>query len=262
MKMMKKITGKCTAAALVLCIAFIYTGCGSGESEAYETVADEFAQIILEADGYSAAYEAALEEIGSCADGSADADAVATVRADIAAVISDMTQSYDSFETYEVTDEFASMLEETGTDQTEFEYYALERLNDLYEYIYDLQIMDSYLALIQEDGSSSVVYDDFVFMYEMNVSIQQYNNEYHYLTINYWFAAWDDEYVEYVQEKIYANLVSFTSSETSWEDDADDVETRINAVLDMYSELVSELSEYTGESQERLYEMYSQLYGE
>lgn len=263
----------CVSLALFLCLSLL-AGCSSSGStsdggsdgskttgiqtsfseETGRAVIDDFAALTLETDSYSAYYDEVLEIVGAYAESGETADLAEAANA-LSEALTWAQESYDTLEEYEIGEELAEQLAEVGFSEDEYLLYSDELANNLSNYLNDLYVLSEYLVMCYNSGE---LLDDFLFMYDSLVAEQDYMRQYSYWVVNYWFAEWDEELVEYVQETILANLQSFYSDVSEWDADQDSVETRINAILDSYSELQEEMSDHIGDTQQKINDMQAQ----
>lgn len=263
----------CVSLTLFLCLSLL-AGCSSSGStsdggsdsstttgmqtafseETGRAVIDDFAALTLETDSYSAYYDEVLAIVGDYAESGETADLAEAVNA-LSEALTWAQESYDNLEEYEISEELAEQLAEVGFSEDEYLLYSDELANNLLNYLNDLSVLGEYQVMCYDSGE---LMDDFLFMYDTLVAEQDYMRQYSYWVINYWFAEWDEELVEYVQETILANLQSFYSDVSEWDADQDSVETRINAILDSYSELQEEMSDHIGDTQQKINDMQAQ----
>ncbi|RGX24632.1 hypothetical protein [Enterocloster asparagiformis] len=252
-KMMRK-TGFGGALLIILASALL-AGCGkeADDRENYRKIVDDYAVFTLEQDGDSAAYDRALEAVGSYLENDSG-DSLENARKVVSDTLEQMESDADKAVSYELSEELAAVLAEYGVDQEEYAINANMRAAYLSDYIESLKTLRYYLEP-ESKAERDLLRDDLEFLYGFQRDSQTSEKGFYYYSINYWFAGWDGDQKAYVEEKVIKNLKSYEAENPVWEDSRDAVEQKMNLYLDQMEELQYRLEEHIGRSQEDLYQM-------
>lgn len=237
------------------------SACGSGnrkkEAENRKTIVDDYAQIMMLQDQDSQAYDQVLEGIGGYLE-RPDGDKQEQLLEQMENTIQDMEELTDSYTPYQVDQEFAKLLDENGISSAEYEMNANGRYQMLAMYAQDLTILEFYVETADYD---EIAMDELKEVHNEYVENQKDLRGYHYTGVNYWFAGWEAEDVEYVKEQVLKKFLSFSAENPVWETERDAVEVRMNTYLNRIEERLNQTAERLGEKQERLYELEKEVNG-
>lgn len=237
------------------------SACGSGnrkkEAEDRKTIVDDYAQIMMLQDQDSQAYDQVLEEIGAYLE-QPDSDKQEKLLELMENTIQDMEKLTDSYVPYQADQEFAKLLDENGISSAEYEMNANGRYQMLAMYIQDLTFLEFYVESADYDEIAMNELDE---AYKEYVENQKDMQGYNYTGVNYWFAGWEAEDVEYVKEQVLKRFLSFSVENPVWETERDAVEVRMNTYLNRIEERLDQSAERLGEKQERLYELEKEVKG-
>lgn len=237
----------------VMSAAGILSGCaGGGKDGEYRVIVDNYAEIMLAQDQDSLAYDRALEAVGAYLEDSGEetlTEALKTVQDTMAR----MEEEAGSYVPFEPSGELLEALEDYEMDSEEYKINADMRSGSLYSYLSSLEFLEFYLE--SERDFPGITRDTLEFTWEFDMEEQENMRGYCYASVNYWFAGWDEEQVEYVEEKVLGQFQSFGAETKVWENDRDAVELRLNAYLDNIERAMKEWETYIGGSQESLYEL-------
>ena len=240
---------------MIILASALLAGCGkeADDRENYRKIVDDYAVFTLEQDGDSAAYDRALEAVGSYLENDSG-DSLENARKVVSDTLEQMESDADKAVSYELSEELAAVLAEYGVDQEEYAINANMRAADLSDYIESLKTLRYYLEP-ESKAERDLLRDDLEFLYGFQRDSQTSEKGFYYYSINYWFAGWDGDQKAYVEEKVIKNLKSYEAENPVWEDSRDAVEQKMNLYLDQMEELQYRLEEHIGRSQEDLYQM-------
>lgn len=239
---------------MMLSMTVLLCGCGAGkdkQEEDYKMIVDDFAREVLLQDQDSALYDETLAAVGQYME-NPDADTLTLACQTVQEALEQMDEAVSACVPYEMDEEFEALLQDYGIDPEEYKIHADARSASMSGYISNLETLAVYLENERGDGAVGRVLR---FLYEFYGNEQELMRGYGYCSINYWFAGWDDEAVEYVQQQVLSRLQSFAMDESVWEVQRDAVERKMSAYLDQYELLIDDWTKFLGENREDLYEL-------
>lgn len=238
---------------ILITALLLLTGCKSGKtSDDYMTIVDDLALIALQQDQDSAAYDKVLDAIGDYIENSGPEKLVQTL-ALTGASIKQMEADSGESVPYEMNEDFSELLVKYGIDPEEYRINANIRSAYLAGYLESLKLLEFYLEN-EQFGELQITRDGLTSTYLRAEEEQRCERAFNYYGINYWFAEWDKKGTAYAQEKIVDHLESFVTEECVWETSRPAVERKLDLYLDQIAAIADEITEFHGESQERLYE--------
>lgn len=233
--------------------AFLLAGCAGNaeQTPGYRDIVDDYAEVLLNQDADSAEYDGALLAVGSYLENPGK-DALLEAETAVKDAVSQLEDAEESFEPKTLDGNFSELLKKYGIEPEEYMMMADERAENLYDYVSSLKAFEEYLSYEKEDDLTR---DALKAAYEMAAKEQEVWRAYHYCGINYWFAGWEEEEADYVRQKVYDNLQSFSAEREAWQDDRDAVGQRMTFYLNQMEELAKKRADDLGERQEELYQM-------
>ena len=258
------------AAAAVLAAAMIMAGCGGKDSgqtvqkaaesgsgkeaeadNGYKKIVDDFWSVITLQDQDSASYDRALEAVGAYLEDSGP-ESLKTAQDVVKETIAQMEEDAQAIVPCELDETFSQLLSEYGIDPEEYKINAVMRSGYLAGYLNSLDYLDYYL---DQEAVTDITREDLEFTYSYDVREQKLLRSYCFSSVNYWFAEWEPEAVDYAKEQVADRLVSFKTEDSVWEDSRSAVERRGNLYLDEIEKMIDEWADFIGERQELLYQM-------
>ena len=207
--------------------------------EDYQTIVEAYKTLFLPLDQGSYQYDCALETVDDYIEGKISlSEATETVNNTINLLMEEREQKLGY---YYLDEEQKSLFEKYEINVEEFREFESNRG---YEYV----CMISNLAELSDDlcyvEKSDSGYETLVSDQKEYKEMQELRKGYHYYrNFNYWFAGWNQEMTDYVQEQVTPELKSCISEEFTWENDKEAVECKATEYMDKYEELAQHLSE-------------------
>ena len=211
---------------------------------------DDYAVLILKEDEDSKAYDDALSAVGTYLE-QRDENVLNDAKTKVRETKESMEEASERIASYEMEDPFEELLTEYQIAPEEYLMFADERKEELYDYIHTLRTFEEYFENGKTDPDSL---EELRKEHEMAIRMQDIMRSYQYCGINYWFAGWEDEAVDYVRKEVHEKLVSFSAEGEPWQDTRQAVEQRMTFYLNQLEDLTNEWAEYLGERQEELYQ--------
>ena len=220
----------------------------------YTDIVDEHLAIYLDFDSYGVQFDLALEAISDYLDGTASLD---DTLSEIESVQNTLSDYYSSLEDYTVSDELSDVMLEYDVPPEEFEYFAELRAYQVEEYISDLDIACSYLEHADE---YEFEHEEVAFWYQIHSTIQDaYRGYYYYGSVNYWFAEWEEEPANYVQETVIPQIQCYLPDNWVWETSQTAAENKTMSYLDLVEECVELSAKHLGNTNETIRELQAAM---
>lgn len=217
----------------------------------YKKIVDDFWSVITVQDQDSASYDRALEAVGAYLEDSGP-ESLKTAQDAVKDTIAQMEADAQTIVPCELDEDFSQLLREYGIDPEEYKINADMRSGYLAGFLNSLDYLDYYL---DQEAVTDITREDLEFTYDYDLREQKLLRAYCFSSVNYWFAEWEPEAVDYVKEQVADRLVSFKTEDSVWEDSRSAVERRGNLYLDEIEKMLDEWTEFIGERQELLYQM-------
>ncbi|HIZ80188.1 MAG TPA: hypothetical protein IAA17_10420 [Candidatus Lachnoclostridium stercorigallinarum] len=244
---------KLTALSLGLAAAVSASGCSGGRDVGYRKLVDDFAAVTLAQDQDSAAYDQALAAVGAYLEDSGE-ETLSAARRAVTETRIQMEEDGAALTPYELDEDLAAVLEDYGLDPEEYVINADMRAGYLSGYAESLKNLEFYLEHESAD-QESVTRPALEFLYDFRRDYQECTRGFCFYGINYWFAGWEGEALDYVRSQVTDRLRSFVTEESVWEDSREGVERKLDLYLRRMEECQQEFQEYLGEAQEDLYRL-------
>ena len=229
-------------------------------SENRRQIVDDMAPAILLIDSISALRDEALDIVGRYAESGSDEDLQEAMEAleDTYDELLKLEEQAEQYADAELTEEYLTILEEEDISAQDYLTFMTIPATNLENYSFEIYYLYSDLADLYYGVETQE--ESFVFNYETQVLNQQYERQYGwYAYVNYWFAEWEDEDLDYVQEQILDHLTSLNTEGLEWDSSRDSIETRINAIIDNIETLTVELEAYVEEEEDALEALKKEL---
>ena len=235
--------------ALACCA--LLAGCGSTEdgssgsansSEERQLLTDVFAGIILTSDESSAVIDTVIEDMAAYAESESDVDLLILI--ETLQEASDRIDEIQDAYTYEdALEDFIEILEAEEISELDYTTFAEMVEDDIVSCQLDIyEIENAVIGLYNGDCDM----DYFTTLYELLEEKQTILKQYGwYMYVNYWFADWEGDDLDYVQGQILAELDSYDTAGLEWDDDRDSIEIRANAILDNLESVKNEWDAFT-----------------
>ena len=239
-------------------LAMALGGCADSAGKTHEDrcrIVDDLAQIILVIDSASAVWDDTLDALCQYAQSGSDEDLLTALEAVSTAY--DMVLELD-YEYTEPSEEYLAILEAEGISAQDYQTLAGIPSSNAMTYTTDLGVLFTYIYNIYYGADTQ--WDDFVYTCEMLSLEQQYTRQYGwYMLVNNWFAEWEGEDLDYVQEQILDRLTSLNRDGMEWDTSRDSIEYRVNAILDDLEEINIEWETRVEESEDALEDLEKEL---
>lgn len=226
----------------VICITAIgsaMTNYSVSAQEDYQTIVEAYKTLFLPLDQGSYQYDCALETVDDYIEGKVDlSETTETVNNTINLLMEEREQKLGY---YYLDEEQKSLFEKYEINVEEFCEFESNRGYEYVGMILNLAELSDDLCYVEksDSGYETLVSDqkEYKEMQELRKGYQYYRN------FNYWFAGWNQEMTDYVQEQVMPELKSYISEEFTWENDKAAAESKATSYMDKYEEAAQRLSE-------------------
>ena len=226
----------------VICITAIgsaMTNYSVSAQEDYQTIVEAYKTLFLPLDQGSYQYDCALETVDDYIEGKVDlSETTETVNNTINLLMEEREQKLGY---YYLDEEQKSLFKKYEINVEEFCEFESNRGYEYVGMILNLAELSDDLCYVEksDSGYETLVSDqkEYKEMQELRKGYQYYRN------FNYWFAGWNQEMTDYVQEQVMPELKSYISEEFTWENDKAAAESKATSYMDKYEEAAQRLSE-------------------
>ena len=226
----------------VICITAIgsaMTNYSVSAQEDYQTIVEAYKTLFLPLDQGSYQYDCALETVDDYIEGKVDlSETTETVNNTINLLMEEREQKLGY---YYLDEEQKSLFKKYEINVEEFCEFESNRGYEYVGMILNLAELSDDLCYVEksDSGYETLVSDqkEYKEMQELRKGYQYYRN------FNYWFAGWNQEMTDYVQEQVMPELKSYISEEFTWENDKAAAESKATSYMDKYEEAAQQLSE-------------------
>lgn len=226
----------------VICITAIgsaMTNYSVSAQEDYQTIVEAYKTLFLPLDQGSYQYDCALETVDDYIEGKVDlSETTETVNNTINLLMEEREQKLGY---YYLDEEQKSLFEKYEINVEEFREFESNRGYEYVGMILNLAELSDDLCYVEKSDSR---YETLVSDQKEYKEMQELRKGYHYYrNFNYWFAGWNQEMTDYVQEQVMPELKSYISEEFTWENDKAAAESKATSYMDKYEEAAQRLSE-------------------
>lgn len=272
--------GKAVLAGILCGIVLVASACGmgsgtenqlTGDSAAYtennesddvpaisedkKRIVDNYAEIMMLQDQDSASYDRMMDAVSEYIEEPTPEKKQQTIEL-LDEMMGDMAALADSYERCQLDDDFAKLLEENGIMSAEYEMNADGRYQILGEYVYDMYVLKYAMEEADYDEDAMA---ELIKTYDRFLEVQKNWRAYYYTSVNYWFAGWDEEDVDYIKQNVLDKFQSLNAETPTWETDRDAVELRMETYFSVIEDILNDIAEEIGEEIEQLYELEKEI---
>ena len=207
--------------------------------EDYQKVVEDYKTFFLPLDRTSYQYDCALDTVSDYLQGTVNlSEATETVNEAINSLMECKEQNLDYCY---LNEEQKNLFEKYEISADEFDEFGISREYETICMISNLAELSDDLCYVEksDSGYETLMSDqkEYKEMQELRKGYQYYRN------FNYWFAGWNQEMTDYVQEQVMPELKSYISEEFTWENDKAAAESKATSYMDKYEEAAQQLSE-------------------
>ena len=221
----------------------------------FQKVVEDYKTFFLPLDQASYQYDCALDTVGDYLQGTVNlSEATETVNKAINSLMESKEQNIGY--SY-LNEEQKNLFEKYEISADEFNEFGISREYEEICMISNLAELSDDLCYVEKSDSG---YETLVSDQKEYKEMQEFRKGYHYYkNFNYWFAGWNQEMTDYVQEQVTPELKSCISEEFTWENDKEAAERKATDYMDKYEELSQRLSESKEEAKKEKSQSDSEL---
>ena len=217
--------------------------------EDYQTIVEDYKELFLALDQASYQYDCAIEITENYIEGKVNlSEAEEKVNGTISALKREEEEIRWNYYC-KLDEEQTRLLEKYQIDAEEFETFGNNREDEYVCIISNLAELSDDLYYSEKSDSE---YEKLVSDLNEYKKAQDFRKGYNYYrNFNYWFANWNEEMTNYVQDQIIPELKSYISDDFAWENDKSAAECKATNYMDNYEVRIQLLSENKKEAEER-----------
>lgn len=220
------------------------------DSETGDLFIDTVGSVFLAQDAASVRYEGALDQVKAYIEEDT-AENMALAEEALQNEIEYFVGCIEDYENPDISAELEKELEENGLLAEDYRALCDTGLEDINQYIQYLGYLQEYLEMEKE---TDIVHDDFVFLYECDVRLQDLSRRFGCVSVNYFFAELEEEQLEYLQDTVLADLESFSFDDIGWSSDRSELELKLEVYLSQIENQLTDIAVNIGAGMEAIYD--------